>query len=181
MFSFQSQREVFSADNRSFSFSQRSMDEQLDQLQEEVRLGKKEAASKAFKKELYDKSCVSYSVPLVSFLVHRLPSLVTSDGVVQIYCAYQNYTERIHRPWELWCDKCRSMIHTHTYTHKDIHLSHLVGHWLEYTTISKAISNPRFTHNYAEFTISIWLTGFEENNIRLPIESQHESSPSSSS
>ena len=51
------------------------MDEKLAQFQEEVRLRQEEAAAKALKKSRYDNSCVSYSVPLVSFLDHLLLTL----------------------------------------------------------------------------------------------------------
>ena len=59
------------------------MDEKLAQFQEEVRLGLEEVAAKALKKARYDNSCVSYSIPLVSFLRHLLPAdLVASSDII---------------------------------------------------------------------------------------------------
>ena len=51
------------------------MEEKLAQFQEEVRLRQEEAAAKTLKKARYDNSCMSYSIPLVSFLGHLLPAL----------------------------------------------------------------------------------------------------------
>ena len=58
------------------SFSQLRMNKKLAQVQEEVRFGKEEEAAEAMKKDRCDESCVSYSIPLVSFLVHMLPTLI---------------------------------------------------------------------------------------------------------
>ena len=48
------------------------MDEKRAQFEEEVRLRQEDSAAKAMKKAHYDNSCVSYSIPLVSFLGHLL-------------------------------------------------------------------------------------------------------------
>ena len=47
----------------------------LAKFQEEVRLEEDEAAAKALEKVLCDSSCMSNSIPLVSFLGHLLPAL----------------------------------------------------------------------------------------------------------
>ena len=51
------------------------MDKILIQFQEEVRLRQEDAAAKATKKACYNNSCVSYSIPLVSFLGRLLLAL----------------------------------------------------------------------------------------------------------
>ena len=61
---------------RAISSSQLRMDEKVAQFQVEVRLGREEAAAKVLKKAHYDNSCVSYSIPLVSFLSYLLPLLI---------------------------------------------------------------------------------------------------------
>ena len=59
----------------SISSLQQRMEEKLAQFQKEVRLGQEETAAKTLKKPRYDNSCMSYSIPLMSFLGHLLPAL----------------------------------------------------------------------------------------------------------
>ena len=58
----------------SISSLQQRMEEKLAQFQKEVRLRQEETAAKTLKPR-YDNSCMSYSIPLMSFLGHLLPAL----------------------------------------------------------------------------------------------------------
>ena len=51
------------------------MDEKLPQFLEEARLQQEELAAKALKKARHNNICVLYSILLVSFLSHLLPTL----------------------------------------------------------------------------------------------------------
>ena len=54
---------------------QRRMEAKLAQVQKEVRLRQEETAAKMLNKAHYNNSCMSYSIPLMSFLGHLMPAL----------------------------------------------------------------------------------------------------------